>query len=270
MFYFSLYLLLTDSWWYISVRRKPCTKMANKNLMEKLSDMRKDFVADRVRDKQDQAYVEERGRALLSFRRSENGVIMSGDKVRLRKIMEAASVVDIAWLCSYLIRTDRLKQFPFPSFPFSCPCIQGTSLYVKRAPQPVPFPFCLSSPFRPPRSLLFIAIFRWSLVSNFSPTVESIAAESIPHFLFPGRFHFSAVLWSDDKKQLFCVLFRAYICLKRCTKFYFLQYFGLFQNFNFFDFVLKFAGQQAFKHFCILCLHCLAALRRLNQNRFLA
>ena len=62
--------------------------MANKNLMEKLSDMRKDFVADRVRDKHDQAYVEEKGRALLSFRRSENGVIMSGDKVRLRKIME--------------------------------------------------------------------------------------------------------------------------------------------------------------------------------------
>ena len=62
--------------------------MANKNLMEKLSDMRKNFVADRVRDKQDQAYVEEKGRALLSFRRSENGVIMSGDKVRLSKIME--------------------------------------------------------------------------------------------------------------------------------------------------------------------------------------
>ena len=62
--------------------------MANKNLMEKLSDMRKNFVADRVRDKQDQAYVEEKGRALLSLRRSENGVIMSGDKVRLRKIME--------------------------------------------------------------------------------------------------------------------------------------------------------------------------------------
>ena len=62
--------------------------MANKNLMEKLSDMRKDFVADRVRDKQDQAYVEEKGRTLLSFRRSENGVIMSGDKVRLSKIME--------------------------------------------------------------------------------------------------------------------------------------------------------------------------------------
>ena len=47
--------------------------------------MRKNFVADRVRDKEDMAYVEEKGRALQSFRRSENGVIMSGDKKRLEK-----------------------------------------------------------------------------------------------------------------------------------------------------------------------------------------
>ena len=119
-----------------------------------------------------------------------------------------------------------------------------------------------------PRSLLYIAIFRWSLVSNSSPTVESIAVESNPHFLFPARFHFSVLLWSDDKKQkqLFCVLFRAYICLKRCMKFDF----WLFQNFYFFNFVLKFVWQHAFKHFGIWCIHCLAAVWRLNQNRFLA
>ena len=61
--------------------------------MEKLADMRKNFVADRVRDKQDIVYVEEKGRALLSFRRSENRVIMSGDKARLRKIQEADPVI---------------------------------------------------------------------------------------------------------------------------------------------------------------------------------
>ena len=60
--------------------------MENKKLLEKLSQMRKNFVADRVRDKQDLVYVEEKGRALLSFRRSENGVIMSGDKRRLKKL----------------------------------------------------------------------------------------------------------------------------------------------------------------------------------------
>ena len=60
--------------------------METKKLLEKLSQMRKNFVADRVRDKQDLVYVEEKGRALLSFRRSENGVIMSGDKRRLKKI----------------------------------------------------------------------------------------------------------------------------------------------------------------------------------------
>ena len=119
-----------------------------------------------------------------------------------------------------------------------------------------------------PRSLLYIAIVRWSLLSNSSPTVESIAVESDPHFLFPARFHFSVLLWSDDKKQkqLFCVLFRAYICLKRCMKIDF----WLFQNFYFFNFVLKFAWQHAFKHFGIWCIHCLAAVWRLNQNRFLA
>ena len=67
--------------------------MENKKLLEKLSQMRKNFVADRVRDKQDLVYVEEKGRALLSFRRSENGVIMSGDKRRLKKIQEAYPVI---------------------------------------------------------------------------------------------------------------------------------------------------------------------------------
>ena len=67
--------------------------MENKKLLEKLSQMRKNFVADRVRDKQDLVYVEEKGRALLSFRRSENGVIMSGNKRRLKKIQEADPVI---------------------------------------------------------------------------------------------------------------------------------------------------------------------------------
>ena len=49
--------------------------MENKRLLEKISEMRKNFVADRVRDKQDQAYVEEKGRALLSLRRSGNQVV---------------------------------------------------------------------------------------------------------------------------------------------------------------------------------------------------
>ena len=61
--------------------------------MENLADMRKNFVANRARDKQDIVYVEEKGRALLSFRRSENRVIMSGDKARLRKIQEADPVI---------------------------------------------------------------------------------------------------------------------------------------------------------------------------------
>ena len=55
--------------------------MDNK-LMEKLADMRKNIDADRVRDKQDIVYLEKQGRAMLSFRRSENRVIMSGDEAR--------------------------------------------------------------------------------------------------------------------------------------------------------------------------------------------
>ena len=57
--------------------------------MEKLADMRKNIDADRVRDKQDIVYLEKQGRAMLSFRRSENRVIMSGDKARLRKLQDA-------------------------------------------------------------------------------------------------------------------------------------------------------------------------------------
>ena len=41
----------------ISVRQKPCFRMENKKLLEKLSQMRKNFVADRVRDKQDLVYA---------------------------------------------------------------------------------------------------------------------------------------------------------------------------------------------------------------------
>ena len=46
--------------------------MENKKLVDKMADMRKNIDADRVRDKQDIVYLEEKGRALLSFRRSEN------------------------------------------------------------------------------------------------------------------------------------------------------------------------------------------------------
>ena len=61
--------------------------------MEKLADMRKNIDADRVRDKQDIVYLEKQGRAMLSFRRSENRVIMSGDKARLRKLQDADPVI---------------------------------------------------------------------------------------------------------------------------------------------------------------------------------
>ena len=57
IFFFSIYLL-KDSCKSISVRQKPCSTMENKKLLEKLSQMRKNFVADRVRDKQDLVYVE--------------------------------------------------------------------------------------------------------------------------------------------------------------------------------------------------------------------
>ena len=43
--------------------------MDNKALMEKLTTMRKNLVADRVKEKQYLAYVEEKGRELLSFKK---------------------------------------------------------------------------------------------------------------------------------------------------------------------------------------------------------
>ena len=86
--------------------------MENKKLLEKLSQMRKNFVADRVRDKQDLVYVEEKGRALLSFRRSENGVIMSGDKRRLKKIQEADPVI-INYLRNLFLGPEEEEEMEF-------------------------------------------------------------------------------------------------------------------------------------------------------------
>ena len=86
--------------------------MENKKLLEKLSQMRKNFVADMVRDKQDLVYVEEKGRALLSFRRSENGVIMSGDKRRLKKIQEADPVI-INYLRNLFLGPEEEEEMEF-------------------------------------------------------------------------------------------------------------------------------------------------------------
>ena len=52
----------------------------------------KDFFADRVRDKQYRAYVEDKGGPCSAS--GGNGVIISGDKVRLRKIDADPIIID--------------------------------------------------------------------------------------------------------------------------------------------------------------------------------
>ena len=56
--------------------------MENKQLTRNLCNMRKNLVADRVKEKEDIAYVE-KGRALLSFRKRNDLVIMSGEHCNL-------------------------------------------------------------------------------------------------------------------------------------------------------------------------------------------
>ena len=76
IFYFSIYLL-KDSCKSISDRQKPCLKIESRKIEENYGKIVSDaeiFCADRVRDKQDMVFVEAKGRALLSLRRSENGV----------------------------------------------------------------------------------------------------------------------------------------------------------------------------------------------------
>ena len=71
-----------------SVRRKPCLSMDAKKtkLMNHLVEIRKNLVTDRVKENQGKAYVEEKGRELLTIRRRGHRVILSGDNVRLRKV----------------------------------------------------------------------------------------------------------------------------------------------------------------------------------------
>ena len=83
--------------------------MDHKQLMEKLVEMRKDLVADRVKD---MAYMEEKGRELLSFRRRGNRVIMSGDKVRLEKVLNTDPVI-LDYLRSLFSETEEASEMEF-------------------------------------------------------------------------------------------------------------------------------------------------------------
>ena len=56
--------------------------MENKKLLEKLSQMRKFFVVDRVRDKQDMVYVEERGKESKSRQRKRKNKLAKLKKTR--------------------------------------------------------------------------------------------------------------------------------------------------------------------------------------------
>ena len=92
---FTFLELLSEIFSVLTVRRKPSWNMeANKlRLMNHLVEMRKSLVADRVKDKQDMAYVEEKGREILTLRRRGNRVIMSGDNIRLRKVQNADPII---------------------------------------------------------------------------------------------------------------------------------------------------------------------------------
>ena len=61
-------------------------------LMNHLVEIRKNLVTDRVTENQGKAYVEEKGRELLTIRRRGLRVILSGDNVRLRKVQDADPV----------------------------------------------------------------------------------------------------------------------------------------------------------------------------------
>ena len=56
--------------------------METKKLLEKLSQMRKFFVVDRVRDKQDMVYVEERGKESKSRQRKRKNKLAKLKKTR--------------------------------------------------------------------------------------------------------------------------------------------------------------------------------------------
>ena len=81
-------------------------------LMNHLVEIRKNLVTDRVKENQDKAYVEEKGRELLTIRRRGNRVILSGDNVRLRKEQNADPVITYC-LRSLFLETEDETELKF-------------------------------------------------------------------------------------------------------------------------------------------------------------
>jgi len=61
-------------------------RMADNVVAGMLAVQRRNFIADRVKDKEDMSYVEEKERELLSFRRVGGRIVVSGDRTRHRKL----------------------------------------------------------------------------------------------------------------------------------------------------------------------------------------
>ena len=70
-----------------SVRRTPCLSMDAKKtkLMNHLVEIRKNLVTDRVKENKGKAYVEEKGRKLLTIRGRGNRVILSGGRCEVEE-----------------------------------------------------------------------------------------------------------------------------------------------------------------------------------------
>ena len=81
-------------------------------LTNHLVDIRKNLVTDRVKENQDKAYAEEKGRKLLTIRRRGNRVILSGDHVRLGKVQDADPVI-INYLRSLFLEAEDETELKF-------------------------------------------------------------------------------------------------------------------------------------------------------------
>ena len=81
-------------------------------LMNHLVEIRKNLVTDRVKENQGKAYVEEKGRKLLTIRRRGNRVILSGDHVRLGKVQDADPVI-INYLRSLFLEAEDETELKF-------------------------------------------------------------------------------------------------------------------------------------------------------------
>ena len=111
------------------------SKVAAAQVAEELTTMRKEVVADKLRERQDQEYVE-KGRPYLGFSNRGNKVVVTGDSVRMQKLKAHPEALEM--IKSFFMGDDENVEIKFEKDeetyipPFFCPVGDIANGYSKK------------------------------------------------------------------------------------------------------------------------------------------